>query len=165
MGLKDVLRDRELLKANLMVNAFGITKIPMLFFIGPVVEELSDERVVMKIPFRKRVKNHVGSMYFGALMAGADLAGGLAAIKYAADKRLKLSLVFKDAKGEFLKRAEGDTIFVCKQVKDIRRLIDQAVADGERHNMPVEVTAYVPSKEGDEPVAKFVLTASVKNKK
>ena len=62
----------------------------------------------MRIRFRKRVKNHVGSMYFGALMAGADLAGGLAAIKYAHDKKLKLSLVFKDAKGEFLKRAEGD---------------------------------------------------------
>lgn len=164
MGLKDILHDRALLKANLLVSAFGLTKIPMLFFIGPIVEELSSTRVVMRIRFRKRVKNHVGSMYFGVLMAGADLAGGLAAIQYVREKKLKVSLVFKDAKGEFLKRAEGDTVFVCNQVQAIRDLIDQAVLDGQRHNLGVEVLAYVPSKEGDEPVAKFLLTASVKNK-
>jgi hypothetical protein len=36
---------------------------------------------------------------------------------------------------------------------------------GERENMPVHITATVPSKLGEEPIAKFVLTLSLKRKK
>lgn len=41
------------------------------------VEEVSDSRCVLTMPLRRRTRNHVGSMYFGAQMTLADLAAGV----------------------------------------------------------------------------------------
>ncbi|GAM75988.1 hypothetical protein JCM19241_286 [Vibrio ishigakensis] len=43
---------------------------------------IDEARVEVKIPLRRRTKNHLNSMYMGALVVGADVAGGfLAAMK------------------------------------------------------------------------------------
>ncbi|MEK6579377.1 MAG: PaaI family thioesterase [Bdellovibrionota bacterium] len=150
---------------TLKLRTLGFLKIPMLFFASPSVIELTDERCVIKIPLRKITKNHLGSMYFGVLAMGADCAGGLVAWR-TIDQRAKgkVSLIFKDFHADFLKRAEGDTFFTCTQGNEIRALVQKAVDSGERQNMPVHITATVPKKLGDEPVAKFVLTLSLKNR-
>ena len=75
-----------------------------------------------------------------------------------------ISLVFKDFKAEFLKRAEGDTYFTCEDGEDILRLVQKSRSSGERENMTVRVTATVPSKLGNEPVARFELTLSLKKR-
>ncbi len=54
--------------------------------------------------------------------------------------------------------------FICNVGRDVVALVERAVATGERVEMPVPVVATVPSKTGDEPVAKFVLTLSLKRK-
>src|SRR5262245_29826808 len=56
-------------------------RVPMAFFLSPSVVEASARRVVIRIPLTWRSKNHLGSMYFGALCVGADLAGGLLALR------------------------------------------------------------------------------------
>jgi acyl-coenzyme A thioesterase PaaI-like protein len=147
-------------KETLKLRAVGLTKIPMLFFLSPSVVEITDHRCVVKIPLTRRSKNHLGSMYFGALAAGADCAGGLIAWKLA---EKKVSLVFKDFKADFLKRAEGDVFFACEEGLEIRKLVERVASSGSREHMPVHVTATVPSKLGNEPVARFVLTLSLKS--
>ena len=77
----------------------------------------------------------------------------------------QVSLVFKDFKAEFLKRAEGDTVFTCTQGQQIRELVHKALELDDRVEMAVNVVATVPSKSGDEPVARFVLTLSLKRKR
>jgi acyl-coenzyme A thioesterase PaaI-like protein len=155
------------LKETLKVRALGISKIPVLFFLSPSVLELNDYRCVVKIPLTYRSKNHLGSMYFGALAAGADLAGGLMGWKIsdefaAKTKKKKINLIFKDFKAEFLKRAEGDVHFTCEEGQAVRELVEKVALSGERAQIPVNITATVPSKLGDEPVARFVLTLSMK---
>ena len=104
-------------------------------------------------------------MYFGALAAGADCAGGLIAMRLIeTEGRGKVSLIFKDFHADFLKRAEGDTFFTCTQGEEIQALVRKAIESGERQNLPVHLTATVPSKLGEEPVAKFTLTLSLKRK-
>ncbi len=76
----------------------------------------------------------------------------------------KVSLIFKDFRADFLKRAEGDVHFICTQGAEIASLVDRTIASGEREEMPVQVTATVPSLSGDEPVAEFVLTLSLKKR-
>jgi hypothetical protein len=76
----------------------------------------------------------------------------------------RVALVFKDFHAEFLKRAEGDVHFTCTQGAEIRALVARTIASGERESLPVQVIATVPKKLGDEPVAKFVLTLSLKKK-
>jgi acyl-coenzyme A thioesterase PaaI-like protein len=152
------------LLATIFIRYFGISKIPMLYFIKPSVVELSEERIVIRVPLSRRTKNHLGAMYFGALAAGADLAGGFLAMMEIKESGEKVALLFKDMKAEFLKRAEGDAHFVCTEVQATRHLVRQAIKTGERVEMPVHVDVFVPSKFANEPVAKFVLTLSLKKK-
>jgi acyl-coenzyme A thioesterase PaaI-like protein len=149
---------------TLYVRFFGLTKVPLIFFVAPTVVRLDDEQCIVQIPLNRRTKNHLNSMYFGVLATGADLAGGLVAMKEIAESKKKVALSFKDFHAEFLKRAEGDVHFICTQIPEIKKFVAEVIASGERMNFPVRIDAIVPS-EGVEPVAKFILTLSLKLKK
>ncbi len=66
----------EKTRETLSLRLFGLTRIPLLFYVGVSVAEISPERMVIRIPLKRRTKNHLGSMYFGALCVGADCAPG-----------------------------------------------------------------------------------------
>lgn len=151
------------LQDTLYVRFFGLTKVPLIFFVSPSVVRLDDQQCVVKIPLNRRTKNHLNSMYFGVLATGADLAGGLVAMKEIADSKKQVALSFKDFHAEFLKRAEGDVHFVCTQIPEIKNFVAQVIASGERMNFPVYIEAIVPSID-EIPVAKFTLTLSLKLK-
>ena len=105
-------------------------------------------------------------MYFGALCIGADAAGGFIAAKALQKvKNGKGSLIFKDLSAKFLKRAEGRTLFTCNDGLAIKEAVKRAEESLERVDLPVTVIATVPDKFGEEPVAEFVLTLSMKVKK
>jgi acyl-coenzyme A thioesterase PaaI-like protein len=146
-----------------MLKAFGL-KIPMILFVGARVVEASSDKCVVKIPLNRRTRNHLKAMYFGTLCVGADVAGGLIAMRTIQDEKASVSLVFKDMKAEFLKRAEGDVHFTCNQGAALRELVHRAMKSGERENLPYDVIATVPSKLGDDPVARFKLTLSLKKR-
>jgi acyl-coenzyme A thioesterase PaaI-like protein len=149
-------------RETLGIRLWAFLKIPMLAFVRPSVVELNNDRVVIRLRLTRRTKNHLGSMYFAALCAGADAAGGLIAFRMIQKSGKKVSLIFKSFEAEFLKRPEGDVHFTCEEGAAIRALVERVIASGEREHIPVHVTATVPAKFGDEPVAKFVLTLSLK---
>jgi len=153
------------LNNTLLIRLFGLAKVPMIFWLRPTAEELSEEKCVIKIPLNRRSKNHLSSMYFGTLCAGADIAGGFLLMNLVKKQKTKFSFVFKDFKANFLKRAEGDTFFTCTDGDKVKKLFDRALQSGERENELVKVTATVPSKLGNEPVAEFELTLSIKKQK
>lgn len=141
---------------------FGMLKVPLLGYVRPRVVEASSEQVVIKITLRRRTRNHLGSMYFGVLAAGADCAGGIIAMEAIAEQNRPIAMVFKDFTAQFLKRAEGDVFFSCTEGQAIRRLVAKAAASSAREELPVRVDATVPRQFGAEPVATFVLTLSLK---
>lgn len=146
------------------VRLFGLRKIPLIWFVRPEVLLLDENAVRIRIPFLRRNRNHLGSMYFGVLAVGADLAGGLVAMRQIERSGRNVVLIFKDMKGEFLKRAEGDTEFNCDAGDTIRDLVKRAIDSGERVEMPVHISASVPSVSPSEVVARFTLTLSLKLK-
>jgi acyl-coenzyme A thioesterase PaaI-like protein len=152
-----------LLKETAAVRMLGL-KIPVLLFLGPRVMRLDEKGCSVKIPFGWRSRNHVGSMYFGALCAGADLAGGLPAARLIWNQFKQVSLVFADLKAEFLKRADGDTLFTCEDGYAVDAAVRRADASGERVTLPVQVVATVPDRYGDEPVARFTMGLSLKRR-
>ncbi len=151
-------------RANLFLYFFGIAKVPMIFYVRPRLLHLNEESVALRIPLRRRTRNHLRAMYFGVLCVGADCAGGLIAVWLIQQAKARVDFVFKSCQAEFLKRAEGDTVFTCNDGVRIREAVQQAIATGDRVNIPVEILATVPSKLGQEPVAKFALTLSVKRR-
>ena len=102
-------------------------------------------------------------MYFGVLSVGADVTGGFLAMKLIQESKSKIALIFKDFHADFLKRAEGDVHFVCEDGIAIQNLVNTAEETGERQNLPVNIIATVPEI-SNEPIAKFVLTLSIKKK-
>ena len=154
----------ERTQATLMLRLFGLLKIPLIAYVKPSVLAIDEERIEVKIPLRRRNRNHLRSMYFGTLCVGADCSGGLLAMKFIDQREEKISLVFKDFQAEFLKRAEDDTHFICEQGREIGALVDQVCRSEERQEMVVYITATVPTKFGNEPVARFTMTLSLKRR-
>lgn len=147
-------------RETMALRAWARLKVPMIAHLGPRVLRADDDVVTIRLPLRRRSRNHLKSMYFGALQVGADVAGGYAALMHANKADRPVSFVFKDAKADFLRRAEGDVDFTCEMGARVRDLVDKTLATGERVEGPVTVVARV----GDEEVARFVLTVSMRAK-
>ena len=152
------------LKDTLLLRLYTLWKFPLIHFCRPGIIEFNDQRCVIKIPLKRRTKNHLNCMYFGALCIGADLVGGIIAIHLIRQSKRKISFLFKDVKGNFLKRVEGDAFFVCEDVAAIADIMNKTIVTGERLNLPIRITVTSPSLSGDEPLAEFMLTISLKDK-
>ncbi|GLO60902.1 hypothetical protein MACH09_14100 [Vibrio sp. MACH09] len=152
----------NLTKMNLYLNLFAFTKVPLIWLCRPKIIAIDEEKVVVKIPLRRRTKNHLNSMYFGVLAVGADVAGGFLAMSKAKENNKKVSLAFKEVQGRFLKRPEADVVFTCSEGKSIDTLLEESFRTGERVNRSVKIIATCPSINGDEPMAEFDLTLSIK---
>jgi acyl-coenzyme A thioesterase PaaI-like protein len=133
----------------------------MMLYVKPSVMEISNERVVVRIPLQRRTRNHIGSMYFGALSVGADCAVGTLAMHLIKQQTEHVTLIFRNFHAEFHRRAEGDVDFCCSQGHEISNIVAQAAASDERVEMMVDVIATVPDQSND-PVATFKLTLSMK---
>lgn len=151
-----------LTKANLYLNLFGFLKVPLIWSCRPKILVLNERSIEIRIPLKRRNKNHLNSMYFGVLAVGADVAGGFMAMHKAQQRGSKVSLAFKAVSAEFLKRPEADVHFHCHDGQLIDSMLDETIATGERVNQTVKIIATCPSLHGDEPMAEFHLTLSLK---
>ena len=142
---------------------FGLFRIPLILYCRPKVMSISNTQLEVKIKYNRRTKNHLNSMYFGVLSVGADVTGGFLAMKFIQESKSQIALIFKDFHADFLRRAEGDVHFICEDGFAIQKLIKVAEETGKRQNLPLHITASVPTI-SHEPVAKFVLTLSIKKK-
>lgn len=154
----------KLKRANKMLWLFGVFKIPLIGYVNPKVIEFTETRMVVRIKLRRRTRNHLGSMYFGALAIGADLAGAFQAFSIADEKKRKISLAFKDFQANFLKRPEGHVYFISEAGGQIADLMDETIRTKQRVTESIKVNAYTDYPENPELVAEFTLGLSVKDK-
>jgi len=154
----------KMTKATWSIRLFALVKIPLIALVRPTIVQADAETCIIKVPLTWIVKNHLRTMYFGALCVGADMAGGLIVMNMIRVRRSRVAFLFKDFQAQFLKRAEGDVIFTCHDGKKLAALLERAEASGEREEDTVEVVATVPDKLQDEPVAVFTLTISMKRR-
>jgi Domain of unknown function (DUF4442) len=148
-----------------MVRLWSLRNVFFLWLVRPKVLELTEDRCVIRVPLNWITRRRdIHAMYLGTLCMGADVAAGLITFRLVLERRLPITLIFKDMKADFLKRAEGDVLFTNDDGPVIQDLVRRTMESGEREEATVHVTATVPSKMGDEPVATFALTLSVKRK-
>ena len=149
----------SLRKMRWLLFLLSLFKIPMIGFVRPRLMAIDDEHVLIRIRLNRRTKNHLGSMYFGALSVGADLAGAIHSMYFTGGKGMSMS--FKSMHAEFLKRAEGTVFFESNDGMVIRAMIDESRQSGERIHRKVEVNA---KNERGEEVAIFHMEISIKMK-
>lgn len=148
-------------KMQRLLWLMGWFQIPLIGYVKPKLLQLDEDIVRLKIPLRRRSRNHLKSMYFGALAVGADVAAGIHAFYFAEKSGVKVSFAFKAVKGEFLQRAMTDVVFESKDGALVKAAFDEALKSGERVNKAVKVTAFNTM---NEPVAEFELVISIKIK-
>ena len=153
------------MNSTAMVRLWALRNVFLLWLVGPKILELTNERCVVRVPLNWRTRRRdIHAMYLGTLCMGADVAAGLISFKLVQEQKAKVSFIFKDLKAEFLKRAEGDVVFTNNDGAIVQELMRRTFETGERQEATVHVVATVPSKLGDEPVARFELTLSVKKR-
>jgi hypothetical protein len=120
----------------------GIFKIPLLYFVRPKLISIDSNQVFVKINLSRRTKNHLNSMYFGALAVGADVAAGIHAFYFAEKHNKKISFSFKSMKVEFIQRAETNITFFCGQGELIEKAFLESCNEKQRKNQLIEVSAF-----------------------
>ncbi len=145
------------IKWNLFL--MGKFKIPLLGYTGVKLDYISDSEARVSIKLKRRTKNHLNSMYFGAMAVGADVAGGIHAFYYALNMNKKISFAFKSMNAQFLKRAESDCVFISKDGEKVKNAVLQSISNNERINQKIKVVAF---NSLHEPVAEFEMEISVK---
>ena len=148
-------------KYHYMVKALSFFKVPLLFATSPKVLELSERETAVYLPLKRKNKNHLGSMYFGALAMGAELSVALMAIKETGESKHKVSFIFKDFKANFLKRGSQGVYFTCEESKGVKALVKKAEQSDERVEQEFKGYAYM-DKTTKEPILTYSLTLSLK---
>jgi hypothetical protein len=157
-----MIKPSLLTRFKFFVWCFGRFKVPLIGHLKPHLIKLTDQDIVIKLKLNRRSKNHLNSMYFGALAVGADLAGGLHGFYHAERANVKLSLAFKSFQAQFLRRPESDVFFICTMGDIVREMIIESKKTGNRINKPIDVIAYVNYPQQSEEVARFILELSLK---
>lgn len=155
---------QTLILETLKIWFFTFFNIPLIFWLRPRVMQLNSKEAVVMIKLNRRSRNHVNSVYFGALCTGADLVAGALAMHLIKQQNEKIIFVFKDFNADFLHRCEDDVYFTCSEGSLIMDAINLAKSTGQRQNTTLNITATVPTKLGDEVAATFKLTISLKKK-
>ncbi len=147
---------------RLSLSLYFFWKIPMIAYVCPRIEELGPERCIIRIRLRRRTRNHVGSMYLGAIAVGADLAAGLLALAGTQEKGKTVVPIFKTFQADFLRRVETDALFICEAGEKVKKLVDKALETGERATGDIEVLLRAADHPDEAPLARMILGLSVK---
>ncbi|KGP62486.1 hypothetical protein EP47_10425 [Legionella norrlandica] len=141
---------------------FSHFKVALIGYLKPKLIKLTSKEIIVRLPLIRRSRNHLHSMYFGALAVGADIAGGLHGFYHAELAKCKVSLAFKSFQAQFLHRPESDVYFVCTEGNEVKKMIEESKTSGERINKPIHIKAYTNYLTQPEEIANFILELSVK---
>ena len=155
---------KELSTLTWMIRLFCLFRIPLLAFCWPKIEKIEDQIAEVSVPVNFFTRNHVRSMYFGALAMGAELSTAIRLLQRMKNEKLPLGFIFKDAKFEFLKRAESRVYFHIDQVQLVDELIKKAMATDNRVDQTISGWAYSRSHP-NEILMKYSVTLSIKKSK
>src|SRR5436190_4912110 len=113
---------RGLIRETLALRLWAFKKIRLISYVRPRVVDLTEERCEVVLPLSRRTRNHLRSMYFGALCTGADAAAALIGLRASQRAGGRVAVIFKDMRAEFFKRAEADVHFSCEEGREIAEL-------------------------------------------
>lgn len=115
--------------ANRLISAALPTIIPFAGGLGMKVEEVSEWRAIAAVPLKRRNRNHVGSIYFGAQMTLAELTMGL--LLFNLFPPGPFGVLVKRVEADFHTKAKTAVRAVCEPDRDELQALKDAVAGAE----------------------------------
>ncbi len=121
--LIEKIRDISPVAANVVTNQLIPHLIPLAKGLEVRVQEINDSRCILSMPLKKRTRNHLGSMYFGAQMTLADLTVGL--VLFRRFPPGPFGGVIKRVEADFRIKAKGLMRCVCELPPEVIDHLEQ----------------------------------------
>jgi len=153
---------RQTVRNKFKFKLFLLKELPSAFFSGINVTEISEEKAVVRIPFKFLTKNPFKSMYFASQAMAAELSTGILAISQISGRKPAVSMLVFDMKAHFSKKARTTVNFTCENGKEIKDAVEKTIATGE--GVTVEAKSKGIDKSGDV-VSEFTFVWTFKAKK
>ena len=154
-------------KINSLLRAFSLIKIPLIAAVRPKIIELSKHKSIVRVKMGYVTRNHLNSMYFGALAIGAELSVGVKIFEKIQVDKAPVNFIFKDFDCRFHRRAQTDIDFCFLEPAKVDELVEKAIQSGDRVEMRFEGFALEKNKDplttpNEEKIMSYGLTLSVK---
>jgi len=139
LQLIDQLRTVSAGAANFVLSTALPQVIPFAGGLGIQVRDLNDTRAEASLPLKRRTRNHVGSVYFGAQMTLMELTMGLLLFRLFPPG--PYGMLVKRVEGDFHAKAKGAVRAVCEPPAELLQgLRDQLKEKGDK------AEAWIPVK-------------------
>jgi uncharacterized protein (TIGR00369 family) len=119
----DKLRALSPRAANFVLSQAVPQIIPSASGLGLRVEELSDARARASLPLKRRTKNHVGSVYFGAQMTLMEITMGLVLFRHFPPG--PYGMLVNRVEADFHAKAKASVRAVCEPADAVAELQTQ----------------------------------------
>jgi acyl-coenzyme A thioesterase PaaI-like protein len=137
LDLIERIRSVSPVAANAVLG-LGIPQIiPLAAGLGMKVEEVSATRAVSSLPLKRRTRNHVGSIYFGAQMTQAEITMGL--LLFHLYPPGPWGMLVKRVEADFHAKGKGTLRAVCEPPAEVLAALAEA-----RTNESGKAEAWVP---------------------
>lgn len=144
-----------------IINAFTFFKLPLAWWAGLRVKEITDTTCIVHIKHRWINQNPFKSMFWAAQGMAAEMTTGALVTQKIEESGKKVSMLVANQSGSFHKKATGLIRFECHDGQLIFEAIELSAKTGEGQVVKMSSTGY--DKEGDV-VSNFVFEWSLKVK-
>jgi hypothetical protein len=140
---------------------FLLSKLPSAFFSGVRVRYADEQKCVVTVPYKWFSTNPFRSTYFACHSMAAEMSTGVLAMAQTYQQKPAISMLVLRVEGDFLKKADGLTTFICEDGNIVKQMIREAAASGKPTTATLRSVG--TNKDGDI-VADFNITWSFKVK-
>lgn len=114
-----------------LFRTFSLFKVPAGWIAGMLLTELTPQRAVATLPFKKLNLNPFQSIYFAVQSMAAELSTAAIGLMAIEGRSPSVATIIIDMKAEFPKKATGKVTFVCEDGDLIFKTVEACVATGE----------------------------------
>lgn len=124
----------------ILFRTFSLLKVPAGGISGMKLIELSTERAVATLPFKKLNQNPFQSIYFAVQSMAAELSTAAIGLMAIEGQNPSIATIIIDMKADFPKKATGKVTFTCEDGSKIFDAVDECMATGEAKTVTAKTT-------------------------
>lgn len=143
--------------SNFKFKMFSLFKLPLAFFAGLRVDEITPEKCVTSVPHKWLNQNPFKSMYFAVQCMAGELSTGVPGLLASQDVTPKTAMLVSQVNSSYSKKAKTRITFTCNDVQKIWATALKARETGQWETVTAETIGR--DKDGDE-VSRFQITWS-----
>ena len=130
----------KIFRSGWRFKIYTFLKLPSLLFWGVKIKSIEKNRAEILLPFSWRTQNPFRSIYFSALMGGAELSTGILGLLALEGKNVSMLVV--GASGKFLKKADSKVKFICDDGEMIHDVVKEVLNSEEGKTITVTSKGY-----------------------